>query len=114
MEIIFDLLLIVFKQNIFCVEEVIELVGLLFVRCQICSVEYVNEMLMVYEDFGVVIVIDDGIVMLYVWLEKGVLQIGFLFVIIVMLIFFGYDEFDLVFVVIVIVGVDVDSYIKMI
>ena len=52
MEIIFDPSLIALKQNISRAEEAIELAGSLLARRQICSAEYVNEMLTVYEDFG--------------------------------------------------------------
>ncbi len=63
MEIIFDPSLIALKQNISRAEEAIELAGSLLSRRQICSAEYVHEMLTVYEDFGAAIVIDDGISM---------------------------------------------------
>lgn len=61
MDIIFDPTLIALKQNISHAEEAIELAGSLLARRQICSAEYVNEMLTVYEDFGAAIVIDDGL-----------------------------------------------------
>ena len=56
MDIIFDPTLIALKQNISHAEEAIELAGSLLARRQICSAEYVNEMLTVYEDFGAAIV----------------------------------------------------------
>lgn len=71
MEIIFDPSLIALKQNISRAEEAIELAGSLLARCQICSAEYVNEMLTVYEDFGAAIVIDDGIAMPHARPKKG-------------------------------------------
>ncbi len=52
MDIIFDPTLIALKQNISHAEEAIELAGSLLARRQICSAEYVSEMLTVYEDFG--------------------------------------------------------------
>ncbi|VEC04666.1 Uncharacterised protein [Klebsiella pneumoniae] len=52
MEIIFDPSLIALKQNISRAEEAIELAGSLLARRQICSAEYVNEMLTVYEDLA--------------------------------------------------------------
>ncbi|MEX7648912.1 PTS sugar transporter subunit IIA, partial [Klebsiella pneumoniae] len=58
MEIIFDPSLIALKQNISRAEEAIELAGSLLARRQICSAEYVNEMLTVYENFGTASVID--------------------------------------------------------
>ncbi len=70
MEIIFDPSLIAHKQNISRAEEAIELAGSLLARRQICSAEYVNEMLTVYEDFGAAIVIDDGIAMPHARPEK--------------------------------------------
>ena len=72
MEIIFDPSLIALKQNISRAEEAIELAGSLLARRQICSAEYVNEMLTVYEDFGAAIVIDDGIAMPHARPEKGI------------------------------------------
>lgn len=71
MEIIFDPSLIALKQNISRAEEAIELAGSLLARRQICSAEYVNEMLTVYEDFGAAIVIDDGIAMPHARPKKG-------------------------------------------
>ncbi|MBX4294215.1 hypothetical protein K4G99_25340, partial [Mycobacterium tuberculosis] len=49
MEIIFDPSLIALKQNISRAEEAIELSGSLLSSRQICSAEYANEMLTVYE-----------------------------------------------------------------
>lgn len=77
MEIIFDPSLIALKQNISRAEEAIELAGSLLAVRQICSAEYVTEMLTVYEDFGAAIVIDDGIAMPHARPEKGALQTGF-------------------------------------
>ena len=112
MEIIFDPSLIALKQNISRAEEAIELAGSLLARRQICSAEYVNEMLTVYEDFGAAIVIDDGIAMPHARPEKGALQTGFSLV--ATPISFGHDEFDPVSVVIAIAGANADSHIKMI
>ena len=114
MEIIFDPSLIALKQNISRAEEAIELAGSLLARRQICSAEYVNEMLTVYEDFGAAIVIDDGIAMPHARPEKGALQTGFSLVTTATPISFGHDEFDPVSVVIAIAGADADSHIKMI
>ena len=114
MEIIFDPSLIALKQNISRAEEAIELAGSLLARRQICSAEYVNEMLTVYEDFGAAIVIDDGIAMPHARPEKGALQTGFSLVTTATPISFGHDEFDPVSLVIAIAGADADSHIKMI
>ena len=94
--------------------EAIELAGSLLARRQICSAEYVNEMLTVYEDFGAAIVIDDGIAMPHARPEKGALQTGFSLVTTATPVTFGHDEFDPVTVVIAIAGADADSHIKMI
>ena len=112
MEIIFDPSLIALKQNISRAEEAIELAGSLLARRQICSAEYVNEMLTVYEDFGAAIVIDDGIAMPHARPEKGALQTGFSLVTTATPISFGHDEFDPVSLAIAIA--DADSHIKMI
>ncbi|ONG05846.1 hypothetical protein BXT92_21040 [Klebsiella pneumoniae] len=109
MEIIFDPSLIALKQNISRAEEAIELAGSLLARRQICSAEYVNEMLTVYEDFGAAIVIDDGIAMPHARPEKGALQTGFSLVTTATPISFGHDEFDPVSVVIAIAGADADK-----
>ena len=114
MDIIFDPTLIALKQNISHAEEAIELAGSLLARRQICSAEYVNEMLTVYEDFGAAIVIDDGIAMPHARPEKGALQTGFSLVTTATPVTFGHDEFDPVTVVIAIAGADADSHIKMI
>ena len=79
---------------------------------QICSAEYVNEMLTVYEDFAA-IVIDDGIACRMPG-RKRALQTGFSLVTTATPISFGHDEFDPVSVVIAIAGADADSHIKMI
>ncbi|WP_171879241.1 PTS sugar transporter subunit IIA [Klebsiella quasipneumoniae] len=116
MDIIFDPTLIALKQNISHAEEAIELAGSLLARRQICSAEYVSEMLTVYEDFGAAIVIDDGIAMPHARPEKGALQTGFSLVTTATPVTFGHDEFDPVTVVIAIAGAgaDADSHIKMI
>ncbi|MDU2479568.1 MAG: PTS sugar transporter subunit IIA [Klebsiella sp.] len=105
MEIIFDPSLIALKQNISRAEEAIELAGSLLARRQICSAEYVNEMLTVYEDL---------IAMPHARPEKGALQTGFSLVTTATPISFGHDEFDPVTVIIAIAGADADSHIKMI
>lgn len=115
MDIIFDPTLIALKQNISHAEEAIELAGSLLARRQICSAEYVNEMLTVYEDFGAaIVIIDDGIAMPHARPEKGALQTGFSLVTTATPVTFGHDEFDPVTVVIAIAGADADSHIKMI
>lgn len=114
MKIYFDQHLLSLNDSFPSPEDAIRYAGKLLRQAQACNEQYIDEMVAVYNEFGSIIVLDDGIAMPHARPEKGALKTAFSVVVVKKPLIFQHDEFDPVKVIIAITATDSDSHIYLI